>query len=418
MRFPTKQWFGRLLMASAWLVVALAGCAVQQPPLRAPYFSATSISLDSPTDGWAVGKWVIPHSTPAGISPDTSLSSPEWATITPAMAHLQHGQWRLAPASVTGSPRDAGYQVVRMLSPIDGWAASVTSIYHYDGVRWSKAANVTIWLTDLRLLSPTEGWAVGRYGILRFSHGVWQDVTATLPKPPADWRAGWDYPGLHSVAIVSSSDAWAAGDGGMIWQFDGAQWSIASSPYFPNRYYASLDVDGYAPAASVLAQDTLLAHPFGALFATQMLSATQGFSIGGANPAVSFQPIDWGPSVIEQYQSGVWQVTRIVPRDLNGTHRWPVFYCLAMASAQDGWIGGSWVLSMESSGEAGPSYGPPDYAPLILHDHAGHWTYAQAPAVGAIRGLAMVSADEGWAAADGGLLHYAGGQWRLAPVTT
>lgn len=415
MRFRAQYGIWRTLAMSV-LLVALAGCTAQQPPLRAPYFSATSISLDSPTDGWAVGNWIVTHSDPipTSVAFGDSIGSPI-VTITPAMAHLQHGQWRLAPASVTGSIKSDSYQAVRMLSPTDGWAASVTAIYHYDGIRWSKTASDSIWITDLRLLSPTEGWAVGRFGILRFSHGVWQDVTATLPKPPADWRAGWNYPGLHSVAIVSSTDAWATGDGGVIWHFDGAQWRIASSPYFPNRYYTSPEVNGGIPNDTILAHFAQEGHAEEAIYATQMLSATQGWSVGGAVFAPSF---GWGPAVIEAYQAGTWQVSHIV-MDKATPPRWPVFYCLAMTSAQDGWIGGAWMHygpPSQSTGDAGTIEYPTVPATLLLHYHAGQWTYAQAPDVGALHSLAMVNQDEGWAAADGGLLHYSGGQWRAVAV--
>lgn len=402
MCFRGIRWLWRLLVVSVWLV-ALAGCTAQQPPLRAPYFSATSISLDSPTDGWAVGRWIIPRQPSADI--------------TPAMAHLQHREWRLAPASVTGSIGDDSYQLVRMLSPTEGWAATRSAIYHYDGVRWSKAASTPIWMTDLRLLSPTEGWAVGRYGILRFSHGVWEDVTSTLPPPPTNWQAGWDYPGLRSVAIVSSTDAWAAGDGGVIWHFDGAQWRIASSPYFPNRYYTSPEVNGGIPSDMILTHFAQEGHAEEAIYAIQMLTATQGWSVGGA---VFVPSVGWGPAVVEAYQVGAWQVRHIVIRKATSTG-WPIFYCLAMTSDQDGWIGGAWMHygpPSQSSGDAAAATFPTVPTTLLLRYHAGQWIDAQTPDVGAIHALVMVSPDEGWAAADGGLLHYTGGQWRAVSIHT
>ncbi len=419
------------LLVCGW-ALALAACAPPQPP-QPPYFSATDVSLDSPTDGWAVGNWITRHTPPAGVTPDASLTSPQFSTIISAMAHLQHGQWRLAPMSVTGNlDPDQSYNLVRMHSPSDGWATTRGSvvhygddIYHYDGARWhlvyppAGTALRSITIADLEMFSPDIGWAVGEDGILQYTHGSWMNVTDALPPPPVDWLASWEYPGLRTVTIVSPTDVWAMGDGGMIWRYDGVRWRIVANPYFPNEYYTSVSVNGFAASDAELAHFALLGHSREALYATQMLSPTQGWSVGGANPLNALN--SWGPAVVEQYQADTWQVIHIVNSSPNGQTMWPEFSTLAMTSAQDVWIGGAWGhAGPRGSGDANPGLdtGRPLYAPLLLHYHARAWTFVQAPAVGAIHRLVMVSPDEGWAASDGGLLHYIGGQWRLASVTS
>lgn len=409
-----RRWCNQLLaslLVCGWLL-ALVACTSPAatstlPP--APYFSATDVSMDSPTDGWSVGTWVTP-----GRTSDAT-------TATPAMAHFQDGQWRLAPISVAANlgPYES-YHLVRMLSPTDGWATTQGAIYHYDGVHWRVAhpASDSIRIADLQMYSRAIGWAVGSDGVLQYTHGDWVNVTTSLPPPPSDWQANWAYPGLRSVAIASPTDVWAMGDGGVIWHYDGTAWRSIVSPYFPNRFYTSASVDGYPASGANLANFAAAGHNFEALYASQLLSSTLGWSVGGATLAPS--SMDWGPAVVEEYQNGSWQIIHIMTRDhaTGAPYKEPVLYTLAAISAQESWIGGAWARpTLVGSGDAPPVEGNPTYAPLLLHYHAGQWTFVSAPAVGAIHRLVMFGPNEGWAAADGGLLHYASGQWRLVKVS-
>lgn len=400
------------LLICGW-ALALAACAPQaatSTPSPMPYFSAVDVSMDSPADGWAVGQWITPASTP-GHQP----------TFQFAMAHLQQGQWHLESASVTG---DHNYQLVRMLTPADGWAATLGDIEHYDGTRWdtvfplAPAQGGSVVIRDLAFPSPTDGWAVGDYGILQLAHGVWRDVTASLPPRPADWLTTWNYPGLRSVTAVSTTDAWAVGDGGAIWQYDGAHWRMATSPYFPNNIVPT----GVAPTtphnSNLLPVAALTTHTYGALFAAQMVTSVEGWSVGGPNVDNLHSDQYWGPSVVEHYQAGSWQITHIVSGAITRAPGAPTLTCLAMTSSREGWIGGAWAQfgAPIGTGDAAPITPNKIYHPLLLHYHAGQWTFVAVPAVGAIHRLVMLSPQEGWAAADGGLLHYIGGQWRLERV--
>lgn len=407
------------LLVCGW-TLAFAGCAPSgatstAPP--APSFSAVDVSMDSPTDGWAVGDRVAP-----AIAPNTE------PTVMTAMAHYQRGRWRLAPASVTGDlGPNQSFRLVRMLSPTDGWAVTSSSfvhygddLYHYDGAQWrlayppAGALTRTINVADLELSSPESGWAVGADGILQYMHGAWANVTTSLPPPPADWESKWPYPGLRSVSIASPTDAWAMGDGGVIWHYDGDAWRLTASPYFPNRYYASASLNGYSASATDLALFTQLGHTRAAFAASQMLTTTQGWAVGGAIATQALS--EWGPAVVEQYQGGAWQVVHIVPTHVPGQNGPPVFLTVALSSPQEGWIGGAWGRSAPGGTGDQPKPDHPVYAPLLLHEHAGQWSFVSAPTTGAIHRLVMLSADDGWAASDGGLLHYTGGQWRLVSV--
>lgn len=404
------------LLVCGWLL-ALAACA---PPGNtptspsAPYFSAVDVSMDSPTDGWAVGKWITPPQSPPAFG-EPYTPGPQYATSVRAMAHYHDGQWRLASQSVMYEiDPDQPLYHIRMLSPTDGWATARGAIYHYDGVRWSLAlpATPSITIADLRMYSPDIGWAVGPEGILQYTQGVWHNVTAALPPPPADWESQWPYPGLRSVAIASPTDVWAMGDGGMIWHCDGAHWNIAASPYFPNRFYTSASVDGDTSAAN-LANFAAIGHNVEALYASQMLTPDEGWAVGGARSDSGLG--NWGPAVVERYQEGAWQIAHIFPTHVSGQAGLVSFASIAMTSPHDGWIGGAWGREAPFTGDMPPPDWP-RYAPLLLHYHSGQWTFVSAPTTGAIHRLVMVSPDEGWAASDGGLLHYTSGQWRLVSV--
>jgi hypothetical protein len=409
-----------LALAFALTLTLLSGCA---PPwsggssaLPAPYFRANDLSMDSPTDGWAVGWWVTTTLSPAGTVVTTQ---------TPTLAHDQQGRWTLAP---TALPAGQVGELVRMLSPTDGWATfrylpGIDLFYHYDGQRWllaspvpdpaSSAPNTVI--TDLQVLPSGIGWAVGPRVVMQLAHGVWTNVTSALPPRPTDWEADWIYPGMHSVSVVSASDAWATGDGGSIWHYDGVGWRMATSPYFPTRYYTSPSVNGYVASPAELAKDTLEAYESEALYATQLLSPTQGWSIGGTNPLVVRGEVNWGPGVVEHDQNGSWQVVHTTITGTS-TDRLALF-TLAMTAADDGWVGGAWYKFVPiGAGDAASVYVPRVDKPLLLHDQAGQWVEVTVPNVGAIHRLVMLSPEDGWAAADGGLLHYSGGQWLQVAV--
>lgn len=402
---------GHTLTWTLTSMLTLAACAPQQSPPAplAPYFSTTDISFDSPADGWAVGRWITSDSTPT--------NEPAFRF---AMAHFQHGQWRLAPASVTG---DHEYLLVQMLSATDGWAATRGDIQHYDGVRWravfpsASEPRSSVVIRGFAFLSPTDGWAVGDNGILHLTQGVWRDTTATLPPRPADWLPTWNYPGLRSVAVVSATDAWAVGEGGVIWHYDGAQWRIVEGPYFPNSIFPAGMTSTVASDPNRLLSANVATHTDGALFSVQMISGSEGWSVGGPLADNLHGDPGWGPATVERYQAGVWQIAHIATGHVGALSGTPLFISVAMASPQEGWIGGAWAhLGFATYGDA-PGPMPKVYTPLLLHYQAGEWTFVSAPpTAGAIHKIAMTSADEGWAAADGGLLHFTDGHWQLTPV--
>ncbi len=175
---------------------------------------------------------------------------------------------------------------------------------------------------------------------------------------------------LMSVAMVSVNDGWAFGSTGgaggecLVLHYNGAHWARS-----PNS--------ACAPVTSIA-----------------MLSADDGWAVGY--------------DTILHYTHGNWRVDTIYAPP--GQH--VVLERVAMVSPDEGWVVG-WASTPNSS----PA--------LILHYANGHWTPANVAGLASdsasgLRGIAMVSAREGWAVgsqitSSGGektlVLHYTNGRW-------
>ena len=392
-----------------WLMsLALVACtSAPTAPSQGLRVEAWGISMLSPTEGWVVGN----------VFDDSNRQH-----VVGSMVSERTGVWRLVPPDQPlGHPQ--GLSLIRMLSANDGWAAfDGGGMAHYDGQTWRPVALNLPLISDIEMLSPDEGWAVGERVIARYTHGQWQDVTQTLPPPPAYWQAKWPYPGIRHLAIVSPTDIWAVGDGGVIWRYDGTDWRIAPSPALPTYFTGRNPNDTPQQAHAVVT-----------LYGVQFLSPSEGWSIGGltafshdfafsdldsGNPALTFPT----PASIEHYRDGAWQVAQTFRGSYygpQGSRGAPAFTCLSMTTARgsvDGWVGGVWVHQLPTHTEADL---PPNYygSTLLLRYHDGQWTFAAAPDVGFIYAIDTLSPDEAWAAGDKGLLHYTQGRWSLVTVT-
>jgi len=133
-----------------------------------------AVSLDSPSDGWAVG-------------------------YNATLVHYNGDSWSTVPGPANFNKNLFG---VSMLTPADGWAVGYGgSILHYDGKQWTQIASPTQFdLRSIAMSSSQEGWAVGDNGtILHYHAGIWS--VASSPTRNA----------LNSVALLSSHEGWAVG---------------------------------------------------------------------------------------------------------------------------------------------------------------------------------------------------------------
>lgn len=144
------------------------------------------ISMDSPTDGWAVGEIPGPNGNPESPSSSSLL------------LHYQNCAWKVATPSVPG----VVYQSIVMNSPSDGWLVggklfgdnfggyiySSTFLMHYTDGRWQTVEdNIKTGSQGayLRMSGPNDGWLLTAGGAGAFpSLYSWQGRawnTLTLP---------------------------------------------------------------------------------------------------------------------------------------------------------------------------------------------------------------------------------------------
>ncbi len=122
------------------------------PPTIAAQYQITALSMDSPTDGWAIevnemgnmNAAIVLHIVNGSVIQQTTLAS-----FFGSQANLQ------------------------ALSPTDVWVtfSQGTFFYHYNGQTWTQAhlpapadaAGNSVSLEMFHMLSPSEGWAIASY---------------------------------------------------------------------------------------------------------------------------------------------------------------------------------------------------------------------------------------------------------------
>lgn len=119
-----------------------------------------------------------------------------------------------------------------------------------------------------------------------------------------------------------------------------------------------------------------------------MLPSGEGWAIGRANLYMNNIP----SAILIHYKAGTWTKELVLPD--------AEFWNVDMLSASDGWIagGGKW----EGGQGAAQS--------ILLHYNGTTWASMQVPGAG-IYALSMISSTEGWASIGTGLLHYNGNTW-------
>ena len=149
--------------------------------------------------------WIAGYDTNMGVS---------------LVAHYQNGQWQTwnpAPSS----DNYAQLTSIGVVSAQDVWAASPYEMFHFDGSTWKQVQLPTAprqassgAFPDLVMRSASDGWMVASSAAivnnkvtgplaLHYDGAQWQWVT--IPAPDMD--------GLHAMRYVSTTQAWAAGDG-------------------------------------------------------------------------------------------------------------------------------------------------------------------------------------------------------------
>jgi hypothetical protein len=172
-----------------------------------------TISMDSPTDGWAIG--------------DASTQNANGAQQVTAAAfyHYDGSEWRLSQTVQDFSIFGRDNATLTMFSPTDGWAVdgSANSILHYDGSTWravhiTPAGNAQIaQLLAVDMVSPTEGWAAAKLGsdspqgnlsFLRFDGQQWNVEPGSISMPGVDLNTV----SIQGISALPDGEVWAIGE--------------------------------------------------------------------------------------------------------------------------------------------------------------------------------------------------------------
>ena len=155
--------------------------------------------------------------TPATIAPGKPLfaiseAAPGdvWAIGSATVQHLAAGQWS-AVAGVPAGP----YVDVLALAPDDVLVATTKGLLQFDGSTWQVVGGRVASLTTVRATSATDIWVTQTDGTIQQWNGTsWQPVAGVT--------------GVHRVAPLSPTDAWAIGgdaQGNFTARWNGSAWT-------------------------------------------------------------------------------------------------------------------------------------------------------------------------------------------------
>jgi hypothetical protein len=340
-----------------------------------------SLSMVSPTEGWAVG-----NTTPR---PDPRYA--DSLDTEPVILHYLNGVWGVVP----NPPRVRSYLVSMILTSIsmdsstDGWAvghvvyltipgvvadgAAIGMILHCTGGQWTVAEdNLGYNPTSIFMRAADDGWIVSDLDglTLHYDGRAWTPVKVPLRSSS-----------LVPVAVTGTQDGdvWVAAT-----DFGG---SSGSSGFDGDAPEVVLHYDGqtWSPES--------LPDPHARITSLVMTSPTEGWAAGvlprperGSVGGDATKPDN---ALILHYRNSTWEEQARFPGPVDS---FTTFNGIAMMSASEGWAVGT--------------------GGLIVHYSQGTWTRVASPTSQALQSVAMVSAAEGWAVGDHGtVLHYARGAW-------
>lgn len=264
------------------LVLAACGAAAPLPPGDHPRL--TSISMLSPTEGWAAGE--------GG-----------------ALLHFAGGRW-----TRVSDPTGADLNGIAMAAPGEGWAVGLDPaagkgiILRAQKGMWAVDVGIaTPALRAVALVSAVEGWAVGDGGtILHLTGTHWTRVVSpttadlmavTMVSPVEAWATGYDLANTPSGGVYT----------GVILHLRDGRWRQASTAGNARLYgVAATERDSWLVGASAQSAATILYGVRGiwtpaggdirqALSAIMLVSATEGWAVGYHGALVHEVDGSWTP---------------------------------------------------------------------------------------------------------------------------
>ncbi len=287
----------------------------------------------------------IPNLTSATYKREINQAMPlqeAWAVGAVSGGNFEMTRWN-RPTEVTwtnsaiSSTSAVNLNGISMLSNADGWAVGDAgstdfTLLHWNGTSWN-ASSLAFACSNQNLAAVSsvysnEAWAVGnsykssgkctgsggkqRYTILQWNGTSWSELTpSTAPSIPADNISNQNLNAVHVIDATQSGAGtlgFAVGAAGVILQYDGSNWTPASSPTTDDLtgIYIVSATEAWAVGANgtIIKWDgsswTTVSSPTSTQLnaitmvdATQSGHATAGWAVGNSGVAISYNGTSW-----------------------------------------------------------------------------------------------------------------------------
>ncbi len=351
-------------------------------PLTYMPMETTVISMSSPTDGWAFGS-----KSNGGGTPVIAL-------------HYTAGKWTRVQTGVKGR-----INALKMLSASDGWLVG-SNVYHYDGHSWRQVTVPRQGAYDeyeqIAAVSPSAIWIAGHSDkpfVLHYDGSAW--VGQDLPTPQALHLGYYD---LSGIAMTSANEGWAIGQTMYSPTNDAAANDLTPLGVLLHYTGGVWDVEKTYPAYD--------------LATISMASASDGW-LGGDYLTDFKKNVDGGSSAVVRpflwrLTDGVWKDAP-VPNPHGYSSLVGRIESIQMLSATDGWmIGGIDSAAQVDQPQPGLPKVSFQFIPMYHLQH-GQWVevpIASTPSPYNADEFDFVSPDEFWAMGGWGISHYSHGVWK------
>jgi photosystem II stability/assembly factor-like uncharacterized protein len=436
------------------LIILLASpqCLAQTTPSASTADNLNGVAILDSNNGWAVGNsGTIEHFDGSGstlvssgtgldifgvsFGPPNALSSDSGFAVGGSGAsavalYRSPVSWQLATAGLSGANAKKLSSVFSSSSS-DAWAVDSVSgaFWHWSGTvglggGWNEVSAASAGLNSVFMVSASEGWAVGVGGIIyHYTGGGWSPSTSPVGTT------------LNSVFMVNQNEGWSVGNSGTILHYFSGTWSGPISPSPTNQDLKAVFMLSQTEGWAVGASGTVLHYLSGGW----MLASNQFGTSQNLNALSFFGENGWA---VGDFGTIVPLGAQTPPQGIPSS----TFRSVYLSSSGDGWIVGCstsgcgsgageltllhwngnsytrgiatatptdlYSVSMDSRSD-GWAVGGVGNSPALLHYNGGAWTQVPAPSVnGILRSVFLVDGSNGWAVGDNGaILRYDGGAW-------
>jgi hypothetical protein len=339
-----------------------ATATTHQPPAPLHLPAGTtllSLSMASPTDGWAVGIVGV------GANRQTLL------------LRYHDGQWAIWPGALPQLQLLLSADSLSMDSPTDGWMTGVSGMLHYTNGQWVAVAVPGVGaISKVQMVSPTDGWARAYipfadqqsgetgpsdvFGMLRYTGGAW----SVVPLPPA--LRGLSDETRLDFSVTASGECWllyrdTSSDSTEILRYTGDTFQVAYTLPHVQEYHITMGTSENGWLTGLDANNTPFYHFDGSAWTKVALP------VGFTGPSSSNYAAVISPS------------------------------------------GVAWLFGIDDSGRSG----------AVARYRNGSWEAVTAPSTIFPSTFRLVADDEGWAIGAVGdhnaLYHYQNGSWTPYP---